>query len=175
MSNITSLKKDGSASNPLGGLIDDEVTREEDRRQDFRTRSVSLLSVSSGILAIASGLLAVADKAESTTFVLSANAKAVVIAAVAALVVSACLALWVNASAHDYAVSKTETLNEYLEKIWDQADLDRFVAQKDIDYLGRLRISNEKKKWIFDFSIGFQVLGVALIAATALIILTSAS
>jgi hypothetical protein len=175
MSDPATQDKSSSAPNPLGELIDDEVTREENRRQDFRTRSVSLLSVSSGILAIATGLLAVADKAESSTFVLSAGDKVVVIAAVASLVLSACFALWVNASAHDYVVSKTATLTEYVQAMWNEQDLGRFVANRDIDYLGRLRVSNERKKWILDFSIAFQVVGVALIATTALIILTSAS
>ena len=173
MSDTTVEKDNSSATNPIGELISDEVTREETRRQDFRTRSVSLLSVSSGVLAIATGLLAIADKAESSTFVLSANAKVVVIAAVAALVVSACLALWVNASAHDYVIGTTETLVEYVENKWNDPDLARFVAHKDINYLRRLRASNEKKKWIMDFSIAFQVLGVALIACTALVILTT--
>lgn len=175
MTDAEDQSKGTGSSNPLGALIDAEVAREEARRQDFRTRSVSLLGVSSGTLAISTGLLAIADKAESSAYILTSATKSVVIAAVAALVISACLALWVNASAHDYAVSRVRMLSEFVEAKWDEPDLARFVANLDIDYLGRLRASNEKKKWFFDLSIGFQVLGVALIAATALAILTSST
>jgi hypothetical protein len=161
-------KQDGiqKGSNALGTLIQSEVTREELRRQDFRGRSVTLLGISAGVLTITTGLFTVAGATTNTGLVRDAHALAIV--ALVALVLSAVSALAINTSTHDYVVDDVGELKFDVTCEWDESDWDRRVADLEIDYLSRLRQSNRKKQWLLNTSIFLQIIGVAVIATSAL-------
>jgi len=160
--------KGPQAPNPLGSLVIAEVTREESRRQDFRTRSVSLLGISSGIVAIMTGLVVIAVRRPSIQFTLSSTIFA--IAALVALIGSACFTLVINTSTHDYVVGDVRDLRIEVDCEWETPGWDQRIARSEVDYLNRLRKSNSKKQWLLNMSIFFQILGVALIAAAAVVV-----
>ena len=167
----TSTSKVPAGPNALGALVSAEVTREETRRTDFRSRSVTLLGISSGIVTITTGL--VANAAISPGLKFSFTSAVLSVAALVALVASACFTLLVNTSTHDYIVEDVTDLAVDVNCKWDDPGWDQEIARLQVDYLSRLRNSNEKKKWLLNMSVFSQILGVAIIAATAVIVVTS--
>ena len=162
MSKSDTVKKNSQPSS-FETFVQSEVTREESRRVDFRARSVTLLGVSGVFVTTTSGFFTIASKSSSISW--TSNSRDCVIVAVSALVLSAFFALLVNTSTHDYVIENVDVMDTEVVDSWNSADLNKKITLYEIDYLRRLRQSNTRKKWLFNFGIFFQIFGIAAIAA----------
>jgi hypothetical protein len=157
--------------NDLGAHVAAEVSRSEADYQNVRNRALSLIGVSGGVVALVSGLLAIA--AGTTKVTLPASAKWTAGAALVAFVLSTVCALITN-NPGNVVASKVSGLRELVDSHWDDEGWDQQVASILVDYLDSLRANNASTANWLQRSIGCQMVGIALIATTAILILTNA-
>jgi hypothetical protein len=157
-------------SNYLGANVAAEVSRAEQDYQNVRSRALSLVGVSGGLVALVSGLLAIA--AGSAKPVLPPNSRWTIGAALLAFVLSTICALCDQSAWGSYG-ERCPSLRDLVNKDWDDTGWDRQVASILVDYLESLRKDNEgNANWLIA-SIAFQILGIALTAVMAILILTN--
>lgn len=119
-------------------------------------------------MALVSGLLAIA--AGSTKPVLPLSSRWTLGVALVVFVASAICALIINVPGNVTA-SDVSNLRDLVDKDWGDEGWDQQVASILVDYLESLRKNNGSNAEWLTASIALQILGIALIAVTAVLIM----
>lgn len=163
---------------PIRELIEAEAQRAEADLASFRSRSVAVVTTSSGIVTLLTGVFTFAASKTEDEAGLPDSAIVLLALSSACLVGAAVLALVANRSG-DIDRPSGSGLERYVgaEK-WAQGAADpdaeeRDVARVLVDYVTSIRTLSDSTAQMLNRAIGLQILGVLLVAVGGVVAMSS--
>lgn len=155
--------------NELGNLVQSEVSRAEVDLQGFRARALSVLAVSGGLVTLASGFFAIATGATHQVKITPAE-RWLLGVAFFFYVASAITALLVNRP-RDVDLPDPTALQGFVDNNWNDTGWDKQASSVLATYLVSLKDLNKRNSWWLTAAIGLEILGVALTAVVAILVI----
>lgn len=152
----------GQVYEKLVGLL---LASEEDRRKRVEGRGATILTTSTTMLTIIFGLIVFVSGRDYTFK--SQCALWFLTLALAAFVVSAVIAIFIQAFRFQYSVLSTATLESLVKDAnWDRTEDDarQMWIESQVETIKTLRRSNKTKSDLAVWSLGLEVLAIALLA-----------
>ncbi len=146
-------------------LVGSLLTAEQDRRKSVEGRGATILTTSTTMLTLIFGLTIILTGKDYVFR--NHNAVCFLTLALAAFVVSAAVAIFVQTYGFKYAVTSTKTLESLVEEVnWDRTEDDarRMWVNRQVQTIKSLRQGNNRKAGLAMWSLGFEVLAIALLA-----------
>jgi hypothetical protein len=152
----------GEVYEKLAGTL---LAVEQDRRKRVEGRGATILTTSTTMLTLIFGLTVIVTGREYTFK--SHYAVWSLTLALAAFVVSAVIAIFVQTYGFKYGVLSTATLESLVKNVnWYRTEDDarRMWVHSQVQTIKTLRQSNKRKADLVIWSLGFEVLAIALLA-----------
>jgi hypothetical protein len=152
-------------------LVSAVTTAEFDRKKTLEGRGATIITTSTSLLALIFGLTVIVTGKEHLFH--SHCAVKLLIASLAAFVLSAVIAIFIATYGTAYRLTGPETLEHLTDhKNWEdrtEDDARRMWVNRQVNTINTLRRGNDRKAKAVTWSLAVQVLAIALLSAAAAI------